>query len=320
MKKVLVCGAGGFIGHHLVSHIKRQGHHVVGADIKQPAYEPTQADRFVLADLRSQQQMADLVTADFDQIYQVAADMGGAGFVFTGANDADIMRNSTQINLNLLNEMLVKGLKNVFFSSSACVYPEYRQTSSLSPALVESDAYPAEPDSEYGWEKLFSERLYMAYAKNHGFRISIARLHNVFGPLCSWNDGREKAPAAMCRKVAQTQDGVIEIWGTGQQTRSFLYIDQCLEGITRLVESGYDRPVNIGSERRISLDELAQLVASIAGKTVQLRHVPGPTGVSGRSSDNSLIKQVLGWQPRENLHEGLTATYSWIRDEIEKNS
>lgn len=318
MKKVLVCGAGGFIGNHLVNSLKQQGYYVIGADLKYPEYNQTVADQFVQCDLRNQSVVKELVTSDIDTIYQLAADMGGAGYVFSGTNDANIMHNSAQINLNIVNEMVLKGVKKVFYTSSACIYPLHNQLNTENPVLSESSAYPADPDSEYGWEKLFSERLYLSYARNHNLRVRIARLHNVFGPLGAWNNGREKSPAALCRKVAES-NGTVEVWGTGNQTRSFLYIEECIEGIHRIQNGNYDKPINLGSERMISLNDLAHLIATLAGKQITIKNIPGPTGVPGRKSCNKLIRQVLNWEPTDQLEFGLTNTYSWICDMIKKH-
>lgn len=316
MKKVLVCGAGGFIGTHLVTDLKKRGYYVIGADLKLPRFSDTDADEFYITDLRVQSQVEKLITTDIYEIYQLAADMGGAGYIFTGDNDASIMHNSATINLNILDEMVKKGVTRVFYSSSACMYPAHNQTDPNNPNLAESEAYPADPDSEYGWEKLFSERLYMAYARNFNIRSRIARLHNVYGPLGSWNDGKEKAPAAICRKVAMS-DGTVEIWGPGNQTRSFLYIDECIKGIHKLIESDYCSPVNLGSSRMISINDLVKLVAGIAKKEIIIKNVPGPVGVMGRNSDNNLIKQVLNWQPDEDLEYGIKQTYDWIKTQCE---
>ena len=319
MKRVLVCGAGGFIGGHLVTDLKRQGYYVIGADIKLHEYKTTDANEFHQVDLRDQQAVERLVTSDLDEIYQLAADMGGAGYIFTGENDADIMHNSAMINLNIAHEMVKKGVKRIFYSSSACMYPSHNQEDPTNPLLSEESAYPANPDSEYGWEKLFSERVWMAFAKNHGLRARIARFHNVFGPLGAWNNGKEKAPAALCRKVAES-DGHIEVWGPGMQTRSFLYITECLEGIHRIMASDCDFPLNLGSERMISINDLAHLIASIAGKTIQIRNVPGPLGVMGRTSHNRLIKETIGWAPEDNLEHGLTETYAWISSMVNQST
>lgn len=315
MSKMLVCGAGGFIGGHLVTSLKRQGHYVVGADIKHHEYRETDADEFYLMDLREQDNVRRLITSDIDTVYQLAADMGGAGYIFTGDNDADIMHNSALININVVESMVRAGVKNVFYSSSACMYPAYNQEDPLNPLLSEESAYPAAPDSEYGWEKLFSERLYMAWAKNHGIRARIARLHNVFGPQGAWNNGKEKAPAALCRKVAQSS-GTVDVWGPGNQTRSFLYIDECIEGIHRIQASGCDVPLNLGSERMISINDLVHLIASIAGKTVKINNVPGPLGVMGRNSHNKFIRETIGWAPEDNLEHGLKETYIWIGQQL----
>lgn len=317
--KVLVCGAGGFIGHHLVNSLKAQGHYVVGADLKRPEYEATQADEFYLYDLREQYLARKLVTPDIDTIYQLAADMGGAGYIFTGNNDADIMHNSALININILEAMVKSRVKNVFYTSSACIYPGYNQQNADSPLLSESSAYPAEPDSEYGWEKLFSERLYLAFAKNHDLRVRIARLHNVYGPLGAWVGGREKAPAALCRKVAEST-GTVDVWGPGIQTRSFLYIDECIEGIHRIQQSSYKYPLNLGSERMISINDLVKLIASIAGKQIAINNVQGPVGVMGRNSHNQLIRETIGWAPPDNLEHGLKETYNWILEQLKKES
>lgn len=318
MKKVLVCGAGGFIGTHLVTDLKKRGYHVIGADLKFPRFSETDADEFYIADLRVQSEVEKLITTDIYEIYQLAADMGGAGYIFTGDNDASIMHNSATINLNILDEMVKKGVTRVFYSSSACMYPAHNQTDPNNPNLAESEAYPADPDSEYGWEKLFSERLYMAYARNFNIRSRIARFHNIYGPLGSWNDGKEKAPAAICRKVAMS-DGTVEIWGPGNQTRSFLYIDECIKGIHKLIESDYCSPVNLGSSRMISINDLVKLVAGIAEKKIIIKNIPGPVGVMGRNSDNTIIKQVLNWQPDEDLEYGIGQTYKWIKTQSEIN-
>lgn len=322
MKTILVCGAGGFIGNHLVKSLKSQGHYVVGADLKVPSYNETKADKFYIVDLRDQYAVDDLFSAHaYDEVYQLAADMGGAGYLFTGDHDADIMHNSVQINLNILDNCKRYKTGKVFYSSSACVYPEYNQLDPDNPVLSEDSTYPADPDSEYGWEKLFSERLYMSYAKNHNMQVRIARLHNVFGPMGTWNNGKEKAPAALCRKVALAVDnGEIEIWGPGNQTRSFLYIDECIDGIHRIMESDYDKPINLGSERMISINELALLIASLINKKVTIKNIPGPLGVMGRCSDNKLLEQVTSWKPVENLESGIVKTYNWINNQIGKGN
>lgn len=315
LKKILVCGAGGFIGGHLVTSLKKQGHYVIGADIKEHEYRKTDADEFYVMDLREQDNVRKLITADIDIIYQLAADMGGAGYIFTGENDADIMHNSAMINLNIAEEMVRKNVKNVFYTSSACMYPSHNQEDPDNPLLSEDSAYPANPDSEYGWEKLFSERLWMSFGRNYSLRVRIARLHNVFGPLGSWNNGKEKAPAALCRKVAQST-GEIEVWGPGVQTRSFLYIDECIEGIHRIQASDCEFPLNLGSERMISINGLVTLIANVAGKTVDICNVPGPRGVMGRNSHNQLIKKTIGWAPADNLELGIEKTYKWIVSQL----
>jgi GDP-D-mannose 3', 5'-epimerase len=320
MKKVLVCGAGGFIGTHLVTSLKQQGFYVIGADLKYPEYSKTDADEFYIMDLRAQNNVEKLITEDIYEIYQLAADMGGAGYIFTGENDADIMHNSAIINLNVLHEMVKKNVKRVFYSSSACMYPAYNQTDPSSPLLSEDSAYPAAPDSEYGWEKLFSERVFMAFAKNHGIRARIARFHNIFGPLGSWNNGKEKSPAALCRKVAMSQDGTIEVWGPGTQTRSFLFINECIDGIHRIMASDCEFPLNLGSERMISINDLALLIAQRANKSIVINNVPGPLGVMGRNSHNKLINESIGWKPDEDLESGIDKTYSWIVEQIRIDS
>jgi len=321
IKNILVCGAGGFIGTHLVKSLKDQGHYVIGADLKYPEYTETSADEFYQYDLRDQQLVAKLLTTDIDEIYQLAADMGGAGYIFTGENDAVIMHNSAMINLNIANEMIVKGIKNVFYTSSACMYPSHNQEDPANPLLSEESAYPANPDSDYGWEKLFSERVFLAYARNHGLRVRIARLHNVFGPLGAWNNGREKSPAALCRKVAQADEGSnIEVWGPGTQTRSFLFIDECIEGIHKIMASEYDQPLNLGSERMISINDFVLLISKIANKSVGIKNIPGPQGVMGRNSHNKLIKEVIGWAPPDNLEHGIKITYNWIKGNLNGNT
>jgi GDP-D-mannose 3', 5'-epimerase len=315
-KKILVCGAGGFIGSHMVKDLKSKGFYVIGADLKYPEYTNTVADEFYIADLRSQEEVAKLVTDDLYEIYQFAADMGGAGYIFTGEHDADIMHNSATINLNIASEMVKKGVNRIFYTSSACMYPSYNQEDPNNPLLSEDSAYPANPDSEYGWEKLFSERLYMSYARNYSIHVRIARLHNIFGPEGAWNNGKEKSPAALCRKVAESVTGEIEVWGPGTQTRSFLYIEECIEGINRLMASDFDQPLNLGSERMISINNLARLISIIANKSITIKNVPGPLGVMGRNSHNALIKEKLGWAPEDNLEYGLAQTYNWIKGQL----
>ncbi len=321
MKTALVCGAGGFIGGHLVKRLKREGFFVRGVDLKFNEHAETEADDFALGDLRDQGFAASVFDRKFDEVYQLAADMGGAGYIFTGENDADIMHNSASINLNVLEAARRRNVRRIFYSSSACIYPAFNQLDPDNPHCAEASAYPAAPDSEYGWEKLFSERLYLAYARNHGVECRIARYHNIFGPEGTWTGGREKAPAAMCRKVAAANDGdTIEIWGDGEQTRSFLFIDECLEGTIRLMRSGFRGPVNIGSDEKISINGLADMVADIAGKTIVKRHIPGPLGVRGRNSDNVLIRSELGWAPSQSLREGVAQTYHWVERQLLRNA
>lgn len=320
MTPVLVCGAGGFIGSHLVRRLKTDGFYVRGVDLKYPEFSPSAADKFIIGDLRDQQ-VAATVVAGMQEVYQLAADMGGAGYIFTGDHDAVVMHNSATINLNVLEAGRQAGVHKFFYSSSACIYPERNQLDPDNPICSEDSAYPAAPDSEYGWEKLFSERLYLAYMRNYGIDVRIARFHNIFGPEGTWRGGREKAPAAICRKVAESADGgVIEIWGDGLQTRSFLYIDECIEGVRRLMMSPFSGPVNIGSEEMISINDLARMVMGIAGKAIDIRNVPGPTGVRGRVSDNRLIHERLGWRPASSLREGVEKTYAWIADQVKADT
>ncbi len=321
MKTALVCGAGGFIGSHLVKRLKREKFWVRGVDLKYPEFGETEADDFIIGDLRNPDTCRESVDRKFDEVYQLAADMGGAGFVFTGENDADIMHNSALINLNMIDTCWKRNCHRMFYSSSACMYPEHNQLDPDNPMTAEDSAYPANPDSEYGWEKLFSERLYLAFQRNYSMDIRVARFHNIFGPEGTWDGGREKAPAALCRKIAQIEDGgEIEIWGDGTQTRSFLYVDECLEGVTRLMRSDWVGPVNIGSEEMVSINRLAQMIMDIAGKKVKLNHIPGPLGVRGRNSDNRLIQKMLAWSPTEKLHDGLSKTYPWILEQVENSS
>lgn len=319
MKRALVCGAGGFIGAHLVKRLKREGFWVRGVDLKFPEYAETHADDFVIADLREQSNCRAVVDQRFDEVYQLAADMGGAGYIFTGENDADVMHNSATINLNMLDACYKRNVKRVFYSSSACMYPEHNQTDPNAPVTREDSAYPANPDSEYGWEKLFSERLYLAYNRNHGMECRVARYHNIFGPEGSWTGGKEKAPAALCRKVAEANpEAAIEIWGDGQQTRSFLYVDDCVEATLRLTRSAtFAGPVNIGSEEMISINNLARLVMRIADKELAINNIPGPEGVRGRNSHNDLIREKLGWEPSLDLAAGLSKTYPWIATQVD---
>lgn len=317
MKKVLVCGAGGFIGGHLVNRLKTEGNYVIGADLKNNEYGNNNTDVFHVGDL-TDPQFANLVTAGVDEVYQLAADMGGAGYIFTGDHDADVMHNSAMCNLNVLHASLKHKVKKIFYSSSACMYPEYNQMDPSNPKCSEESAYPAAPDSEYGWEKLFSERLYLAYQRNYDIQVKVARFHNIFGPQGTWRGGKEKSPAALCRKIAEVEDGgSIDVWGDGKQTRSFLYIDECIEGVRRLMDSEFSGPVNIGSEEMISINDLAHLIAEIAGKKININNIPGPTGVRGRNSDNKLIASKLGWQPSLPLKQGLEKTYAWIHRQVQ---
>jgi len=316
MKRILVNGAGGFIGGHMVKRLKAEGNWVRAVDLKRHEYTTPPADEFIVGDLCDQRLVAQAVDG-IDEIYQFAADMGGAGYIFTGEHDADVMHNSATINLNTLHFGVKAGVKRFFYSSSACIYPAYNQTDPLNPRCSEDSAYPAEPDSEYGWEKLFSERLYMSYMRNYGVVVRVARFHNIFGPEGTWTGGKEKAPAALCRKVAEADDGgEIEIWGDGKQTRSFLYIDECIDGVRLLVESEFTGPVNIGSEEMVSINQLAEMVMQIAGKKLSIKHITGPLGVRGRNSDNRLIAEKLGWKPSRSLREGLEKTYRWIQEQV----
>lgn len=315
MIKILVCGAGGFIGSHLVSSLKRRGYYVIGADLKYPEYSDTDADEFHIVDLRDPHNIEKLITPDIYEIYQLAADMGGAGYIFTGDNDADIMHNSAIINLNIAHEMVKKGISRIFYSSSACMYPAHNQKDPTNPLLSEESAYPAAPDSEYGWEKLFSERVFLAFSRNYGFRSRIARFHNIFGPLGSWNNGKEKAPAALCRKIVLS-NGIVDVWGPGIQTRSFLFIDECIEGIHKIMDSDCEVPLNLGSERMISINELTLLIGKLVGKNITINNIPGPVGVMGRNSHNKMIEDLIGWRPSEDLETGIIKTYKWIEQEI----
>jgi nucleoside-diphosphate-sugar epimerase len=338
MKTALVLGAGGFIGNHLVKRLKSEGYWVRGVDLKYPEYGKSEADDFLRFDLRDPRHVEAVVRLEgknglplscayfkhpfseqlaFDEVYQLAADMGGAGYIFTGDNDANVMHNSATINLNVVNECAKNKVKKVFYSSSACMYPEHNQLDPNNPNCEESSAYPANPDSEYGWEKLFSERLYLAYARNYGLNVRIARFHNIFGPEGTWIGGKEKAPAAICRKVADSlMDEEIEVWGDGEQTRSFLYIDECLDGIRKLMDSDFAGPVNIGSDQMISINNLTKLVIKLADKRAGIKNISGPTGVRGRTSDNTLIQEKLGWAPSQPLEVGLKKTYKWIQSQM----
>jgi nucleoside-diphosphate-sugar epimerase len=341
MKTALVLGAGGFIGNHMVKRLKKDGYWVRGVDLKYPEFDKTLADHFVVRDLRDYGSVKEVIgyagscrdpyqtwsrafDKPFDEIYQFAADMGGAGYIFTGEHDADVMHNSATINLNVLdalkqhNDQMKSNKTKVFYSSSACIYPEHNQLDPSNPNCEESSAYPANPDSEYGWEKLFSERLYMSFNRNYGIPVHIARFHNIYGPLGTWQGGKEKAPAAICRKVL-TSNNEIEIWGDGNQTRSFLYIDDCIDAVRLLMESDFMGPVNIGSEEMVSINQLVDIACEIDNKTHLVKnHIPGPTGVRGRNSDNRLIEKMLGWKPQHTLQEGLQKTYFWIKSQLER--
>jgi nucleoside-diphosphate-sugar epimerase len=330
MKTALVLGAGGFIGSHMVKRLKSEGYWVRGVDLKYPEFSETHADEFIIGDLRDPDTVYAVCMLGedaFDEIYQFAADMGGAGYIFTGENDADVMHNSATINLNVLdavrslNKTTNQNKTKIFYSSSACIYPARNQTDPNSPLCSEESAYPADPDSEYGWEKLFSERLYFAYNRNYNIPVRVARYHNIFGPEGTWQGGKEKAPAAISRKVAYAKDGEeIEIWGTGEQTRSFLYIDECIEATRRLVDSDFMGPVNIGSEEMVTINQLAEIAARVAGKNITLNHIDGPIGVMGRNSDNSLVREKLKWDYSQQLEVGISKTYSWILSQIESNN
>ncbi|EED35371.1 GDP-mannose 3,5-epimerase 1 [Luminiphilus syltensis NOR5-1B] len=317
LKRAVVCGAGGFIGHHLVNRLKSEGFWVLGVDLKYPEFSHSVADSFIVGDLRDPSLYDKLLSSEIDHVYQLAADMGGAGYLFTGDNDADVMHNSALINLNVLQACVQHGVQRVFYSSSACVYPTYNQLDPDNPNCKEATVYPAEPDSEYGWEKLFAERLYESFSRNYGLETRVARFHNIYGPEGTWCGGKEKAPAALCRKIAAAMNGgAIEIWGDGRQTRSFLYVAECVEAVRRLMESDCREPVNVGSDRMISINELAATVMRISGKTLKINRIDGPQGVRGRNSDNTLIEARLGWRPGTDLEAGLRSTYAWILDQV----
>tara|TARA_B100001250_G_scaffold13960_1_gene12202 strand:- start:18655 stop:19647 length:993 start_codon:yes stop_codon:yes gene_type:complete len=325
IQKAIVLGAGGFIGSHMVTNLKEKGYFVTAVDIKYPEFSESGADDFQILDLTDQNSFENLLKNNNDatEIYQYAADMGGAGFIFTGENDADIMHNSSLININLLKGVTkFFNLENVkiFYSSSACIYPEEIQSSNENISLREIDAYPANPDSEYGWEKLFSERLYLSYQKNYKMNIKIARFHNIYGPQGTWQGGREKAPAAVCRKISEAKDGgEIEIWGDGEQTRSFLYIEDCIEATKRLMDSEVNIPINIGSEEMVTINQLVNLVAKHANKKIAINHIDGPLGVRGRNSNNDLIREKLNWDYKFSLSEGIQKTYDWIDAQVTIN-
>jgi nucleoside-diphosphate-sugar epimerase len=342
IKTALVLGAGGFIGSHMIKRLRSEGYWVRGVDIKYPEYSKTEANEFIIGDLTDfnfvnkviqykgefgnfYANVVERYVEPFDEIYQYAADMGGAGYIFSGENDSEVMYNSATINLNVLKSQLNLNHRKevnktkIFYSSSACMYPEYAQMDVNNPGLKESDAYPAGPDSEYGWEKLFSERLYLAFNRNHGIPVRVARFHNIYGPYSTWTGGKEKSPAAMCRKVAEVEDGgTIEVWGDGEQTRSFLYIDECLEATRRLMDSDFLGPINIGSEEMVTINELVDTVAKVAGKTINIKHIDGPLGVRGRNSNNDLIRDKLQWDYGMTLEEGISKTYAWISEQVKE--
>jgi len=318
MKTALVCGGGGFIGGHLINRLKKEGYFVRGVDLKENEYGNNKADEFVIGDLRDSH-VAEEVVKGMNEVYQLAADMGGAGYIFTGDHDAAVMHNSALCNLNVLEAAEKAGVQKIFYSSSACMYPEYNQLDPNNPKCNEDSAYPAAPDSEYGWEKLFSERLYFAYQRNTKIKVRVARFHNIFGPQGTWTGGKEKAPAALCRKVAESENGsIIEVWGDGKQTRSFLFIDECVEAVRRLMDSEFSGPVNIGSEEMISINDFAKMVIDIGGKNISIKNIPGPTGVRGRNSDNKLIREKLGWEPNLPLRKGMEVTYKWINQQVQQ--
>jgi len=314
--RVLVTGAGGFIGHHLVTYLKQRGYWVRGVDLKYPEYAPTDADEFLLLDLRRWENCLQ-ATQGVDEVYALAADMGGMGYIST--HHAEILHNNALINLHTLEAARQNGIQRYLYTSSACIYPEYRQDRPDIAPLKEEDAYPAQPQDAYGWEKLVSERLCEYYAQDYGMETRIVRFHNIFGPLGTWDGGREKAPAALCRKIATaklTGDPEVEIWGDGEQTRSFCYIDDCVEGLYRIMQSDYRAPLNLGQDRMVTINELADMIAEIAEITIVKKHVPGPQGVRGRNSDNTRLREVLGWEPQISLEEGLARTYAWIEDQV----
>lgn len=316
MNKIVVLGAGGFIGSHMVKRLKSHGNYVIGVDLKYPEFDDTLADEFKILDL-SKAESFSFIDSSVDQIYQFAADMGGAGYIFTGDNDFNIISGSASININLLRHLIFNSLKpKVFYSSSACVYPEEKQMLSDNPGLLESDAYPANPDSEYGWEKIFSERMYLSAKRNYGIDVKIARYHNVYGPMSTWDGGKEKSPAALCRKVIMSE-GNIDIWGSGEQTRSFLYIDDCIDGSIKLMESNESGPFNIGSTEMVSINDFVAIISSIEKKSIHINKIDGPTGVTGRNSNNDLVNQKIQWLPKVSLADGIERTYFWIKSLID---
>lgn len=318
-KEALVLGAGGFIGSHLVTRLKKDGWRVLGASSHPPRWSPSPANEFMSGDLTDQAFCASILNRPFDRVYQLAANMGGAGFAFSGENDIEILHDSAMINLNISKLAAERGVKKILYTSSACVYPRVNRPDPSNPSYKEESAYPAEPDSEYGWEKIFSERLYGAYARIRNIDVKISRFHTIYGPEGVWKGGREKFPAALCRKVAEApENGEIEVWGDGQQTRSFTYIDDCIEGIERLMDSDFSGPVNIGSDELISINDLARMVIKISGKNLSTKNIPGPQGPRGRNSDNTLIKEKLGWTPSIRLEEGMKKMYVWVLGEVQK--
>ena len=331
MKKIIVLGGGGFIGGHLSRRLKNDGNYVRICDVKQHEYfeQSEICNEFILGDLTDPKIVSTIIDESFDEVYQLAADMGGAGYIFTGENDANVMHNSALINLNVAHECVKKKIKKVFYSSSACMYPEHNQLDTNNPNCEESSAYPANPDSEYGWEKLFSERLFLAYNRNYGLDVRVARFHNIFGPQGTWKGGKEKAPAAMCRKAAELQDGDnLEVWGDGLQTRSFLYVDECVEAVIRFMEQNeFLGPVNIGSEEMVTINQLAKYAIMTSKKDINIENILGdkfknkygfkcPVGVRGRNSDNKLYKEKMNWEPSQSLQEGIIKTYQWISEQV----
>lgn len=318
-RKALVLGSGGFIAHHLIKRLKKDGWWVLGVSSHPPRWSKSSADEFISGDLTDPAFCASVLNRPFDRVYQFAANMGGAGFIFSGKNDADILHDSGIINLNISKLAAEYGVRKFLFASSACVYPHENRPDPNNPSYKEESAYPADPDSEYGWEKIFSERLYGAYARNKGLDVRIPRFHTIYGPECVWKGGREKFPAAICRKIAEADNGgQVEIWGDGLQTRSFTYIDDCIEGIERLMDSNFAEPINIGSDELTSINDLTEMVIRISGKKLSITHIPGPQGPRGRNSDNTLIKEKLGWAPSISLEEGMGKMYTWVLEQVQK--